>query len=826
MTTTKHRFARLREGRPAAWGAVLACIAGWLLGGTGQVRADATLKIDEHSIALPGLAEPVEILRDRWGIAHIYARNEADLFFAQGYNAAHDRLFQLELWRLQASGTAAEVLGRRELKRDIGARLHQFRGDLNQELSFYHPRGVKIVESFVAGINAYIDEVSGDPARLPVEFGLLGIRPRHWTPAIVISRHQGLLDNIGEEVALARAISKFGVDRVKQVLYFQGGQPVLTPDPALDLAAIPDKVLEMYDAFRSSLRFVPEQIAVTARNDRASHERLARANAEADQLLLARSKDVGSNNWVVHGSRTQSSYPLLANDPHRALGAPSLRYWVHLVAPGWNVIGAGEPSLPGVSIGHNEQGAWGLTIFGNDSEDLYVYETHPEDPNQYRHQGKWQQMRLIKDRIQVKGEQPVEVTYKYTRHGPVLFEDITRHKAYALRAAWMEIGGAPYLASLRMNQAGTWEEFREALTFNHIPAENMVWADRKGNIGYQAAGIQPLRKNWSGLLPVPGDGRYEWNGYLPIKELPNALNPARGFIVTANHFLMPIDYAHPDAMHFIWADPYRAARITEVIGSGKMFSVGEIARLQNDDLSIPARSLVPLLEGVPLQGAAAQAAASLQSWDFVLRKDSAPAAVYEMWQRTLLTNVRALFLPKDEAWPRMSLKRTIDHLLAPGGAFGSDPTAGRDALLRRSLEEAVAELSKRFGADQRTWRYGDPAFHHALIRHPLSEAVKDSVRAQLDVGPAPRGGDAFTVSATGGADNQASGGSFKLIVDTEDWDNSIGLNIPGQSGDPSSAHYRDLFALWAEGKYFPAAYSRSKVESVAAQRTVLQPRAN
>jgi penicillin amidase len=513
----------------------------------------------------------------------------------------------------------------------------------------------------------------------------------------------------------------------------------------------------------------------------------------------------------------------MANDPHRAQGAPSLRYWVHLVAPGWNVIGAGDPVLPGVSIGHNEHGAWGLTIFGNDSEDLYVYDTNPANANEYRYRGQWEPMRVVKDTIAVKGEAAVAVEYKYTRHGPVLFEDKTRHKAYALRAAWMEVGGAPYLASLRMDQATTWEEFREACGYNRIPAENMVWADRRGNIGYQAAGIQPLRRNWSGLLPVPGDGRYEWDGYLPITALPNAYNPASGFFVTANHYLMPNDYPWKDAMHFTWADPYRASRINELLGSGRMFSVGEVARVQNDDLSIPARTLVPLLRDLSLQDPVAQKARdALVAWDYVLDKNSVPAGIYAMWQRRLLANVRALMLPEGVTF-QTSTKRVIDWLLSPGGGFGENPTQGRDALLARSLQEATTELTKKLGADMNGWRLGQEKFHHALIRHPLSAAVNDAMRAKLNVGPAPRGGDGNTITATGNGDNQTSGGSFKIIADTEDWDNSIGQNNPGQSGNPDNRHYRDLFEMWAQGKYFPVSYSRKKVESVTAERVMLQP---
>jgi penicillin amidase len=775
--------------------------------------------------ALDGLEQPVEILRDRWGISHIYASTEADLFFAQGYSAARDRLFQFEMWRMQATGTAAKVFGRGELQRDFGARLHQFRGDLRKEMNRYHPRGAAIIEAFVRGVNAHIAETERDPGLLPVEFNLLGIKPERWTAQVVISRHQGLLGNVRSELQLTQAVRAIGADRVKKLMSFQGGEPVLTPDPALNLAEIPDGVLDVYNAFRGPLRFTPQQVAAAHRNDEESYRRLALQLADGVRMLEPR-HGIGSNNWVIHGSRTLSTFPIMANDPHRAITVPSLRYWVHLIGPGWNAIGAGEPVLPGISIGHNEHGAWGLTVFGSDTEDLYVYDTNPADPGTYRYRGRWEAMRVLKDSIAVRGEEPVIVEYKYTRHGPVLFEDKARHKAYALRAAWMEEGGAPYLASLRMGQARSWKEFREACEFNHIPAESMVWADRKGNIGFQAAGIQPLRPNWSGLLPVPGDGRYEWKGYLPVKSLPSETNPARGFRVTANNYLAPRDFPFPEAMYFEWDDPYRASRIEEVLGSGRVFSIADVMQLQNDDLSLPARALVPMLSGLALDGPVAQARDRLKSWDLVLDQGSVAAGIYERWQRRLLVNFRGLVL--GDAAPglgglEVSMRRMIDALTSPGGEFGADPIAARDALLVRSLAEAVTELTQRFGPDPSGWVYGQQGYHHSLITHPMSAAVGSPLRARLDVGPAPRGGDDYTVTATGGEDRQMSGGSFKIIVDTEDWDNSVGQNTPGQSGDPSSPHYRDLFDLWAQGKYFPVAFSRAKVESVKESLLQLRP---
>ena len=362
-----------------------------------------------------------------------------------------------------------------------------------------------------------------------------------------------------------------------------------------------------------------------------------------------------------------------------------------------------------MSIGHNEHGAWGLTIFGNDNEDLYVYETNPANANEYRYLGRWEAMRVVVDMIPVKGAKPETVELKYTRHGPVIFEDRAGHRAYALRAAWMEPGSAPYLASLRMNQARSWDEFREACAYNRMPAENMVWVDRAGAIGWQAAGIQPLRRNWSGLLPVPGDGRYEWDGFLPITALPHEVNPPRGFVVTANHYLFPNDYPWTEALHFTWADSYRASRIAEVLGSGRLFSVAETARLQNDDLSLPARALVPLTRDLRLSEAAAKARDALTAWDFVLDKDSAAAGVYAMFQRRLLANVRDRLVPaaarQSAGAGILPTKRVIDWLYAPDGRFGENPTAARDALVGRSLEEAVAELTKRFGPDMPAWKY-------------------------------------------------------------------------------------------------------------------------
>jgi penicillin G amidase len=778
-----------------------------------------------ENLDVSGLSQPVKILKDRWGIAHIYAQNEKDLFFAQGYNVASDRLFQLELWRRQATGTVAEILGPKELDRDIGGRLFSYRGDLTQELNWYHPHGAVIIQAFVNGVNAYIARTGKHPELLSPEFKMLGIKPGPWTPAVVVSRFNGLLGNVDQELNIAMAIREIGAEKVKDLDDFQPRNPDLKMDPAIDASLLSKQILHLYDAFRTPIHFTPDELPAADRDDARAVAGINQWTATPTPIELSdRLTTIGSNNWTVSGKLTPTGFPLVANDPHRVQETPSLRYWVHLVAPGWNVIGAGEPSLPGVSIGHNEDSAWGLTIFGTDMEDLYVYNTNPANPLQYKYQGGWEDMKVIKESIPVKGQAPVAVDMKYTRHGPVVFEDAAHHKAYVVRASWLDIGGAPYLASLRMDQSHSCPEFLDACTYSRTPAENMVWGNTDGDIGYQAVGAAPLRPNWSGLVPVPGDGRYEWNGLLPILALPNQFNPAKGFWNTSNNFLIPPHWPYKDALHYQWADAYRSQTVAEVLGSGRIFTIADMAALQNYVLSIPARSLVPLLRDLQIPDAASQqAAAQLLSWNDILDKDSVAAGIYEMWQRHLQTGMRQLLVPA-AALPYIGdipMTRIVSMLQAPDGDFGADPIAGRNALLIKALNEAVADLTKRFGPGMDKWYLGD--FHKALIHHPFSPALNAGERAKFDVGDLPRSGDAYTIDATGGDDNQAAGGSFKIVMDTGNWDNSIGLNNPGQSGDITSPHYRDLYLLWARGKYFPVLYSQPKAEAVTEEVINLKP---
>lgn len=780
--------------------------------GSAQVKGD--------SLRVTGLTEAVEVIRDAWGVNHIYAKNEHDLFFAQGYCAARDRLFQFEIWRRQATGTVSELFGRSEVQRDIGARLFKYRGSLDEEFSHYHPNGIKIIEAFTNGVNAWIDEVLADQEKLPESFKITGLQPGKWTPEVVISRHQGLLGNITEELDIGRAVAIAGARKVKDLMWFHPKEPNLDLDPRITSDMLAEDILGLYNAHRK--RFPYEKFR------RTDSLNTSPDNA-GDLSFLPKEEAVrthaagGSNNWIISGSRTISGHPILANDPHRSITLPSLRYMVHLNAPGWHVIGGGEPVIPGVSIGHNDAGAWGLTIFETDGEDLYVYDLNPRNLSQYRYQGRWKNMTVVKDTIKIKNAPDSVVSLYYTVHGPVTFFDSARRKAYAVRCAWLEPGGAPYLASLRMDQANTWEEFRDACSYSHIPAENMIWADRKGNIGWQAVGIIPVRKNFSGMVPVPGDGKYEWSGYFDIKERPHILNPEKGFFATANQNVTPGSYTYWDAIGYTWADPFRGDRINEVLSADSLRTIDKEAALQLDYFSIPARTFVPMLKGLPLSCSLARDARDmLMQWDYFLDKESLAAGIYAMWERELSREAQHTLIPeKIKGLVYIQLEKLIIFLNTSPERF--QKSGGRNAFLIKTFESAVAKLSEKLGPSIVHWKYGQPDYKHISLFHPLTRLLTPTERDTFNLGPVPRGGNSFSPNATGSYDNQYSGASFRMIMDVGDWDRALMINTPGQSENPGSKYYDNLFRKWAYDQYFPAYFSKQRIEDVLDEKWILLP---
>lgn len=458
-------------------------------------------RTDPSTIMVEGLNARVEILVDRWGVPHIYAQSQDDVFFAQGFNAARDRLFQVDLWRRRGLGQLAEVFGPAYVEQDKATRLFLYRGDMYREWLAYGRDAKRIATSFVAGINAYIDYVTQHRDQMPYEFRQLAYEPAKWQPEDVVRiRSHGLTRNLNSEVARTRVTCQASLrdDAIRS-----GLQPPWEPQipDGLD-PCLPQDLLRVF--------------ALATQNVRIGEEALH--TGQADRVLVADAENreeglEGSNNWVIAPGRSTTGRAIFANDPHRAYSTPSLRYIAHLNAPGLNVIGAGEPIAPGISIGHNGTIAFGLTIFPIDQEDLYVYELNPQNADEYRYQNRWEPMNIVHEEIRVKGNRPVAAELRFTRHGPVLHIEREKNRAFAVRSAWMEPGTSPYLASIDYIRARTWDEFLGAMNRWGAPTLNHVYADTAGNIGWAPGGLAPIRPNWDGLLPVPGDGRYEWAGF-------------------------------------------------------------------------------------------------------------------------------------------------------------------------------------------------------------------------------------------------------------------------------------------------------------------------
>jgi penicillin amidase len=842
-----------------------------------EEQAREALAQTHGELSLAGLEQPVEVLRDKWGVPHIYARTVHDLFFAQGFVAAQDRLWQLDLWRRIEEGQLSEVLGPAGVRRDTFARLLRYRGDWNVEWRSYGPHARHIAEAFVAGINAQVDLVTAHPSQLPLEFRLTGSRPERWTPEVVVGRMAGyvMTRNARSEVQRARLVRRVGVDRAARLMPTTPDVSLSVPD-GLDLDDITDNILDITSGTSESVDFAPLRNPGGEAAGRLAwmftgpgagagptNDGIGSPAADPDVGL------VGSNDWVVSGRLTASGKPMLANDPHRALMLPSLRYTVHLNCPGWNVIGAGEPALPGVAAGHNDRVAFGFTIVGIDQQDLYVEQLDPANHDRYLYNGSWETMRVERERIEVKGEPDREIELRFTRHGPVLYVDATRHRAFALRWVGSEPGTAGYLRSLMLDTAANPQDFRAAVAGWKVPSENIVYADVDGDIAWVAAGLAPIRPNWNGLLPVPGTGKYEWNGFLKADLLPQITNPASGFVATANHDILPAGYRY--ALGYEFGSPWRFARIIDVLSRrdgaggvrGSRFTSEDFERLQHDETSIPARAIASAVKQAMAQGTsigdgdARLAARLLADWNGVLAKSSPEAALYETWSPLLAAAFTQAFVAledREAAGARMSaesmlalLERARLWMPEPGitcwvdGTPRTDRQGGRRqagsgtgprlqaepglrekvlaVLTGSSLGDAWRQMVKRQGADPRAWTWGD--MHRASFEHPL--AFTPERQALMNLRPVPRGGDGTTPNATGAGARQTAGASYREVIDLSDWDRSMTINVPGESGQPASPYYGNLLPLWADGQHHPMAFSRAAVERVTAERLRLVP---
>ncbi|MFX0577771.1 penicillin acylase family protein [Nocardia nepalensis] len=724
---------------------------------------------------VPGLHAPVDILVDRWGIPHIYAESAEDLFFAQGYNAARDRLFQLDLWRRRGLGLLCEAFGPEYLEQDRAARLLLYRGDIEAEWRAYGPATRATVTRFVAGINAYLDWLDDHSEALPPEFGLAGYRPARWSPEDVVRpRAHAPVFNVISQVRRAQVVAAADIESDALRQHVVPGHRMVVP-PGIDLD-LPAEVLQPYLlATGQSAEPMPADVVE------------------------------GSNCWAVAAEHTTTGRPLLAADPHRAYTTPSLRYISHLCAPGIDVIGAGEPHMPGIALGHNETAAFGFTVCPIDTEDLVVCDLDREP------------IETVAELVAVKNSPPVQVELQFSTEGPVLHVDRARGKIYALRSTWFEPGTAPYLGSLDYLSATSWSEFDAALESWRAPGENHVYADVHGTIATRSAGLVPRRTGYDGLLPVPaGCENYRWDGFFAPADFARGVSPGSGFLASANQFNVPPGYPLPA---YEWPGYDRYSRIVQTLARPAPHSPDDSAALQTDLFSPTAWHTLHLLRSLrPEHGNELSTAAIelLSEWDAVETADSAAAALFETWWTRHLgpAMVRACAHPAAAALiPHPDPEAVRAWLRNP-------PSVGtRDRIIGETLADAYKELVAMLGPGPESWSWG--ALHRNRQPHPLGR-----IDTSLDVGPVPIGGSGTTVDCGSYHPHDFFpflGPSFRMIIDVGAWDNSRCVNTPGQSGDPRGPHYRDLFDIWRAGDYVPMLYSRDKVEQHTEQRIRLEP---
>jgi len=765
-----------------------------------------------------GLQREVSINIDQWGVAHIKADNLQDLFFAQGWNAARDRLWQMDVSRKCGLGLLSRDFGPGYLAQDRASRLFLYRGDMEPEWKAYGPDAEEICTFFTNGINSYIDACDAGSAPLPPEFAVLGNRPDRWKPEDVVRiRTHCLTRNAASELLRSKVMAlagpqlglKLDVLR-KQLSHCASATPVEGFDPVV----ISDRVLQDFFLAGSPVNFTTERL------DSLLEEAHLWTVVTPSGDVARSSFEQGSNNWAISADKTTTGRPILALDPHRTHTLPSIRYVVHLATPELDVIGAGEPMVPGVSMGHNGTAAFGLTIFGADQEDIYVYDTSVENGNSYRYGGGWEEFWVVEESIPVKGypDQPVEL--KFTRHGPVVYFDHDENRAFVVRTVVTEPGTAPYMASLSVMRAKTYPEYVHSLRGWGSPSVNHVYADTSNNVAWHAVGAMPVRDNWDGLLPVPGDGRFEWRGFVSSGRLPSELNPARGFVATANAMNIPDEWSKSNpTVAYEWPDSSRHDTLQYELGSDKLISMEDCMRLQCSTYSPVATRIIKATNNI--FGGACDLAPwhFLNCWDNDLTATSAPGALFEVWLNKHLGPMVAKYYGATNELIPMLMPVEAQKVASWLEMAAVDPDL-IDAL-QTTLVEAWAECFKLMGDNPEKWSWG--SLHTLRLQHPLQSLVT----ADWSLKPIPVGGSGSTINfATYKLDDFRvdAGPSVRMVIDVGCWDDSFFINNPGQSGIPETKHYVDLAPSWTANEYKPLVYSAAKIDELTSSKIILAPR--
>jgi penicillin amidase len=754
-------------------------------------------------IRIAGLHGPVEVLRDRWGVPHLYAGDEHDLFFAQGYVHAQDRLWQMEFNRRVSSGTLGEILGPGLLEADRYLRTIGLRRAAQRDWEALDHETRELLSAYAAGVNAFL---AGNRDRLPLEFLLLGVDPAPWTPVDSLSWGKLMSLNLSfnhpYEALRARLAAQLGPEAVDQLL---------APYPADGPVIVP-----------------PGSTGGTV------HPAVSRILARPPYLWA-------SNGWAISGTRTATGRPLLANDTHLGLGLPSVWYEVGLHGGRFDLAGFSFPGMPLIVIGHNQRIAWGITNLCGDNQDLYIERLDdPKRPTRYEHRGVWRPLTVTVETLRLKGAAPVRLEVRSTHHGPLINDilpELAKAEPMALR--WTSLDGDRLVSSLRqVNLAAGWTGFHEALRDWAAPGVSFLYADVDGNIGYHSSGRLPLRvPGHEGAHPVPGwTGDFEWRGFIPFEEMPRAFNPAQGFVLSANHKVA--DDSYPYVLTRDMADPYRARRIRDWLAETPRVSVENVRSLQADVTSLPAADLRPfLLRVTPRDDRERRALEELRRWDLRLTADSPGGAIFEVWLWHFWSDVFGDELGEElmRSYRNFGLAQVpmlADLLKQPANPWFDDiRTRGRresrDDIVARSFTAAVAWIAARHGENPSRWSWG--ALHTVTFVHgPLGQSGIRPLELVFNSETLPAPGDTFTVNeATPDVEKPFAtsfGVSQRLIVDLADFDRTLAINSTGQSGLPFHRHRVDQVRPWSRVEYHPQPFSRPAVEAAAVDRLTLRPR--
>jgi penicillin G amidase len=722
-------------------------------------------------VMIDGLQEGVSVVRDKDGVPHISAKNERDLYMAQGYVTAQERLFQMDMSRRQASGELSEVVGEATIERDKFFRTFGLKRAAIASYDMYSQEGKNVLQWYADGVNAFIQEAKKEK-KFPVEFSLLGYEPKEWTPFDSLTIGKYMAYDLGGHWK-GQAFRYYAMQKFPK-----------------------EKAYELFPSYPKDAPTIVDATNIDVEKSFAS--------------VVFPNEFNGSNNWVISGEKSVSGKPLLADDPHLSLATPAIWYQTTLQSPTVNVSGVIFAGVPGIILGHNEHVAWGVTNVGPDVQDLYIEKRNPDNLMQFMYNDKWEDATVHEEKIKVKGKALIPYQVVVTRNGPVISEfahDSGKDNVLSMRWTAHE-PSAELEAILKLNKAKNWSEFEQGLELFHTPAQNFVFAATDGTIAYKANGKIPIRKKGDGMLPVPGwTDEYAWNGYIPFNELPTIKNPPEGFIATANNKVVDSTYTYH--VSNTWAQPYRQERILEVLQSKEKFTVEDMKKLQMDQVNLQAKEFVPIfleaLEKESLTKEEKKVVALLEDWSYVDDKELAAPLVFH----TMFEKIESVLFKEDISEKMLELfsgkGNILDELLrkAASGNEGVwiQEKGGVSSVLHQALKETINEISESQGENSEKWQWGKK--HQLAFLHPLSNV---SVLEWLfnSSNPVPVGGSHVTVQAAGwnketGLVNH--GASWRFVADTANLTKAYHIVGPGQSGHVKSKWYDDQIQDWVSGTY-------------------------